>query len=334
MLTGTESIQKRLIVTGGAGFIGFHTAKRLLDAGCIVLGIDNFSPFYDVRLKQARWSQLESYSNFQGRHLDICNAAELSSAFREFEPDGVVHLAAQPSVSLSLKEPQLYQQVNIGGFLNVLEACRALERRPRLVYASSSSVYGEATLPFSEIYPIDRPQSLYAATKCSNETMAYSYGKLYDIKSVGLRFFTVYGPWGRPDMAYWRLAEALCRGERVVLSEGGRVERDFTWIGDAVETIVRSLKRPKLPTSVVLNVGTQVAESLTTLVELLAESLGVAPSDIESRPLPLGDLVATCANITRAKYYLGYEPRVTLAKGIPQFAKWFRSVQSADWMQR
>ncbi len=315
-----------VLVTGSAGFIGFHVAKALLAAGYEVIGIDNFNDYYAVSLKEARHNNLMELKGFCGYKLDLCNFAELSELFSRYKPDLVCHLAAQAGVRYSLQNPFAYQKSNLEGFLNILELCRHNEVK-RLVYASSSSVYGGNTKqPFSEEDPVDNPVSLYAATKKANELMAYSYSHLYGFSTIGLRFFTVYGPWGRPDMAYWLFADAIRLGKPIKVFNYGKMRRDFTYIDDIVSGIFGALFTPNLPTYQVLNLGNNHTEELMHLIELIERGLG-KEAEKEFLPLQAGDVLATWADISRAQKLIGYQPKTSLEEGIARFISWYKEYQ-------
>ena len=312
-----------ILVTGTAGFIGFHVAKALLAAGHEVIGIDNFNDYYAVSLKEARHNNLEELKGFHGYKLDLCSFNELSELFKRYKPEIFCHLAAQAGVRYSLQNPFAYQKSNLEGFLNILELCRHNEVK-RLVYASSSSVYGGNTKqPFSEEDPVDNPVSLYAATKKANELMAHSYSHLYGFSTIGLRFFTVYGPWGRPDMAYWLFADAIRLGKPIKVFNYGKMRRDFTYIDDIVSGILSSLFTADLPTSLVLNLGNNQTEELMHLIELIEHYLGKEAKK-EFLPLQAGDVIATWADITRAQKLIGYQPKTVLEEGIERFIGWYK----------
>jgi UDP-glucuronate 4-epimerase len=312
-----------ILVTGSAGFIGMHVARALLARGCRVTGYDNFNRYYDVKLKRDRHAQLAAHPAFSAVEADLCDRAALDAVFRAGPFDAVCHLAAQAGVRYSLTHPEAYMRSNLEGFLNILECCRAA-RTPRLVYASSSSVYGGNTKqPFSESDPVDRPVSLYAATKKANELMAHTYTHLYGLQTVGLRFFTVYGPWGRPDMAMWLFTEAMLAGRPIAVFNHGRMKRDFTFIDDIVAGVLQSLFRPGLGDAEVFNLGNHRAENLLDMIRLLADALGVEPK-MEMRPMQAGDVPETYADITLARAKLGFEPTTPIASGIPRFVAWYR----------
>lgn len=318
-----------ILVTGAAGFVGFHVAQALLANGDEVVGIDNLNEYYDVRLKHARLAQLESRRGFRFVKLDISNDAAMDDFARGHpEIERVVHLAAQAGVRYSLQFPREYVKSNLAGHLNILEFARNLPRLNHLVFASSSSVYGaNEELPFSESDRVDTPLSLYAATKRSDELMSYAYGHLFGLPQTGLRFFTVYGPWGRPDMAYFLFADAIVAGRPITVYEGGTLRRDFTYIDDIVEGVVGALHRP--PTGEgglvpirVLNIGNHRSEAVSTLIALLENSLE-RRAVIAVKPRPRADVAETFADIERIRMLTGYEPRTSLSQGIPRFAAWF-----------
>lgn len=314
----------KILVTGAAGFIGFHVAHALLQAGHKVVGLDNFNDYYSVQLKRDRHAALEKKRGYTGIVCDLCDYPALQRLFRNNRFDRVCHLAAQPGVRYSITHPFVYQKSNNEGFLNVLEACRH-HRVPRLVYASSSSVYGgNRHLPFSENDSVDAPISLYAATKKSNELMAHVYSHLYAFQIIGLRLFTVYGPWGRPDMAIWSFTEAMRRGQAIKVFNRGDMRRDFTYIDDIVGGIQSALFRAGLERNDIFNLGNHRAENLMDMINILAKSLGVKPV-MELLPIQPGDLPETYADIRKAQKRLKFHPRTALAVGIPKFVAWYRA---------
>jgi len=315
----------RLLVTGTAGFIGFHLAQRLLDEGCQVAGLDNFNAYYSVRLKRDRHAKLESYPGYCGHEMDLCDASRVQQLFADFRPECVVHLAAQPGVRYSLVNPHAYQHSNLEGFLNILECCRHAQPQPRLIYASSSSVYGGCKiLPFTEDQQVDAPLSLYAATKKANELMAHSYSHLFGLQAIGLRFFTVYGPWGRPDMATWLFAEAMSRGEPIKVYNHGDMYRDFTYIDDIVAGVIGCIRAANLPRCDVFNIGNHRSERLLDLIRLMARELGTGEPKMEMLPMQDGDVPATYASVERLRAAVGYEPTTPIEIGIPKFIAWFK----------
>ena len=317
----------KIFVTGTAGFIGMHLAHCLLEEGHTVVGLDNFNDYYPVQLKRDRHARLTSYYNYIGVEGDLCDSALLTHLFKEHRFDVVCNLAAQAGVRYSLTHPAAYMKSNLEGFLNVLEACRHA-RTPRLVYASSSSVYGGNTkLPFSESDPVDCPVSLYAATKKANELMAHTYTHLYGLQTVGLRFFTVYGPWGRPDMAYWSFTHAMLAGKAIPVFNHGHMQRDFTYIDDIVAGVKAALFTSGLAPYEVLNLGNHNSEKLMDMIETLGATLGVKPI-MDLLPMQPGDVPATYADITRAEAKLGFRPTTSLAQGLPKFVTWYRQYHS------
>ena len=315
-----------LFITGTAGFIGFHLARRLLDDGYSVIGYDNFNDYYSVKLKRDRHAILEKYKSYTGIEADLCDVEELKTAFKKYKFRTVCHLAAQAGVRYSLTHPEVYQKSNIEGFLNILEACRHNDVE-RLVYASSSSVYGGNTkLPFSEDDPVDTPISLYAATKKANELMAYTYSHLYDLQTVGLRFFTVYGPWGRPDMAMWLFTKAMLEGKSIPVFNHGNMRRDFTYIDDIISGTKASLFVDGLDKCEVMNLGNHRSEQLMDMISVLGETLGIQP-EMDLLPMQPGDVEATFADIERAQSKLGFAPSTPISEGIPKFVEWLVSYE-------
>jgi UDP-glucuronate 4-epimerase len=316
-----------VLLTGAAGFIGMHVAEALLARGDRVVGIDNLTPYYDVRLKQARLARLQGRAGFAFRQADVADRdAMLDLASRHPEVTRVVHLAAQPGVRHSLVDPFAYVQANVMGHLVVLEAARRLPRLAHLVYASSSSVYGgNRKLPFAETDRVDHPVSLYAATKRSGELISEAYGHLFALPQTGLRFFTVYGPWGRPDMAPWMFAEAIVAGRPITLYEGGRLKRDFTFVTDIVAGVLGCLDRPTPPGAPrLLNIGNNRSEEVRRFVEVLEQALGRRAVVVDA-PRPATDVEETAADITSIHALCGFTPSTPIEAGIPQFAEWYLS---------
>jgi len=314
----------KVLITGFAGFIGFHASREFLRRGREVVGVDNFCDYYDAKLKRDRAALLEGSPGFSARELDICDLEGLERAFAEESPDVVLNLAAQPGVRYSITHPFVYQKTNLEGFLNVLECCRHAAKAPKLVFASSSSVYGgNRKMPFEESDQVDTPVSLYAATKKANELMAHTYSHLYGMQTIGLRFFTVYGAWYRPDMALSLFADAMLHDRPVKVFNNGDMLRDFTYVDDIVDGIVRVVEAENLPRYDIFNIGNHRSEKLLDVINVLAESLGVAPK-MEMLPMQPGDVYATYASIDKLNKAVGYEPTTTIEDGIPVFAKWYR----------
>ena len=315
-----------VIVTGAAGFVGMHTAQRLLDRGETVVGVDNFNTYYDPALKPARSALLEKNPAFRMVRMDISDADGFAALVRETGAKRIVHLAAQAGVRYSIENPFAYQQANLAGHLSVLEAARH-NTIEHLVYASSSSVYGDRPLDgrgFSESDPTSAPVSLYAATKKANELMSHSYARLYGLPQSGLRFFTVYGPWGRPDMAYFSFTQKILAGEPIEVFGEGRMARDFTYVDDIVDGIVGVLDRPADPKAPrVLNIGDSRPVGLMDMISTLEAALGREAIKV-FRPMQPGDVTATYADVSKLNALTGYDPKVKLEDGIPRFVEWYR----------
>ena len=318
----------RVLVTGAAGFIGFHTARRLCADGHQVIGVDNLNSYYSVELKQARLSKLAAYGNFRFRCLDVADKSALLALFAENTVDHVVHLAAQAGVRYSIDHPDVYAQSNLVGFLNVLEACRA-HKPAHLIFASSSSVYGLSEhMPYATTDPVEQPVSFYAATKRANELMAHAYSHLYGIPTTGLRFFTVYGPWGRPDMAPFKFTEAILSGRTIDIYNNGAMSRDFTYIDDIVEGLVRLIPLP--PTdgtgvpNKVYNIGFGSPVRLLQFVDCLEEALGMRAIK-NFLPLQSGDVVDTWADTRELEERVGFRPQVAVPVGVQSFVDWYRN---------
>jgi UDP-glucuronate 4-epimerase len=316
-----------VLLTGAAGFIGYHVAEALLVRGEQVVGADDLNSYYDVRLKQARLDRLAARPGFAFCHADVADRAAIHEiASQNNDIDAIVHLAAQAGVRHSLVDPYAYVQANVMGHLVMLEAARLLPRLRHLVYASSSSVYGaNRDLPFGEGDRVDTPLSVYAATKRADELLSHAYAHLHGLPQTGLRFFTVYGPWGRPDMAYYSFARCIVAGEPITLYDGGALRRDFTYIDDIVAGVLGCLDRPPdgpLPARV-LNIGNHHSELVSTLVSLLEQALG-RRAILRDAPRPLADVEETFAAIDSIAALTGFAPRTPLAEGIPRFAAWFQ----------
>ncbi len=329
----------KVVVTGAAGFIGLHVARRLLDDGFEVVGVDNLNDYYDVSLKEARVAQLTPYPGFQFLKLDICDRAGIAAMFADQRPNRVVHLAAQAGVRYSIENPEVYVNSNIVGFLHILEGCRH-NRVEHLVYASSSSVYGSNTrMPFSVHQNVDHPVSLYAASKKANELMAHTYSHLYRIPTTGLRFFSVYGPWGRPDMALFLFTRSILEGRPIDVYNHGEMRRDFTYVGDIVEGVVRTLACVPEPDSSwsgdspdpstssapykLYNIGNSQTVELRYFIEVLEEKLGRRAVK-NFLPLQPGDVLATFADVEDLHRDTGFQPSTPIEVGIGRFVDWYR----------
>ena len=330
---------RKILVTGAAGFIGFHLSRRLLKEGNAVVGLDNLNPYYDVTLKEARLSLLEKESTFSFIRADIADRQAVAALFAEEQPEIVVHLAAQAGVRYSLKNPYAYVESNLVGFMNIIEGCRHHHVR-HLVYASSSSVYGANTrMPFSVHDNVDHPLSLYAATKKANELMAHTYASLYGLPCTGLRFFTVYGPWGRPDMALFLFTRAILEGRPIDIFNEGRMERDFTYIDDIVEGVARVMDRIPTPDAAwsgdrpdpsssfapyrLYNIGNHQPVPLMDFITILEDHLG-RKAKKNFLPMQAGDVPATFADIDALATDVGFKPATPIAEGIGHFVAWYR----------
>jgi len=316
-----------ILVTGAAGFIGSHVSRALLARGEAVLGIDNLNDYYDVSLKEARLSLLESEKHFVFRKIDISNRDGMLGLTKEFPGvTGIVHLAAQAGVRYSLIDPYAYVQSNVMGQVVMLELCRRLKALQHFVYASSSSVYGGNTkLPFSVDDPVEQPNSLYAATKRTDELIGYTYAHLFKIPSTGLRFFTVYGPWGRPDMAAFLFTRAIIAGEPIKVFNRGEMWRDFTYIDDIVAGVVRALDRPAsgIPPHKIYNLGNHKSEKLTDYIAAIEQALQ-RKAIIQLEPMQPGDVQSTYADIEASRRDLGFEPTTPISVGVPKFVDWYK----------
>jgi len=328
-----------ILVTGAAGFIGSALALKLLERGDTVHGVDNLNDYYDVTLKKARLERLSTREKFSFEKLDIADRAGMESLFARNKFDAVMNLAAQAGVRYSIENPHVYIESNIVGFCNILEGCRHL-KVGHLVFASSSSVYGANTrLPFSEHDNIDHPISLYAATKKANELMAHTYAHLYGLPTTGLRFFTVYGPWGRPDMALFKFTKNILEGKAIEVFNNGNMIRDFTYVDDIVEGVVRVMDRPAKPDPAwnsaapdparsrapyrIYNIGNNKPVQLMRYIEVLERALG-KKAQIEMLPMQPGDVPATTADVSALESDIGYRPKTTVEEGVPRFVEWYR----------
>lgn len=314
-----------ILLTGAAGFVGYHVAEALLARGDPVLGVDNLNTYYDPKLKHARLERLRRHAGFRFAEIDVSDRAAMAD-LAGAHPDitHITHLAAQAGVRHSMIDPFAYVQANVMGHLVVLETARLLPGVRHVVYASSSSVYGaNTTMPFREADRVDTPLSVYAATKRADELISHAYGHLYGVPQTGLRFFTVYGPWGRPDMAYYSFARAIAAGEPITLYDGGRLKRDFTYIDDIVAGVVGVLDRPPDHGTRVLNIGNHRAEAVSTLVALLEQGLG-RKAVVRVAPRPVADVEETFADVSEIGALTGFSPSTRLSDGVPRFVAWFR----------
>ena len=315
-----QKIKEKILVTGCAGFIGMHLCKSLLNDGFEVFGIDNMNSYYDKSLKNDRIKILKVFSNFFFEKVDLNDFEAIKIIFENFKPNKVVNLAAQAGVQYSLINPSTYIKSNVSGFLNILECCKDYKVRG-LIYASSSSVYGSnKKVPFSELDNVDNPISIYAATKKSNELMASVYNHLYNLNSTGLRFFTVYGEWGRPDMAYYSFTEKILNNEQIEVYNYGKVERDFTYIDDIVTGIKASIE--KNFSYEIFNLGNSKKEKVLDLIKVIENKLD-KKAKIVLKPLKSGDVKSTNADITKSSKMLGYNPKTNIDTGLGKFIKWY-----------
>ena len=330
----------KILVTGAAGFIGYHLSQRLLDEGHVVCGLDVMNDYYDVSLKQARLKQIVSHNQFTFEQIDLADRVAMNDLFERWQFDCVVNLAAQAGVRYSIENPHSYVDSNITGFLHVLEGCRH-HHVGHLIYASSSSVYGlDEDMPFSEGQLTDHPLAIYGATKKANEMMAHSYSNLYDLPTTGLRFFTVYGPWGRPDMALFLFTKAILNGEPIQLFNHGQMVRDFTFVNDIVEGITRLVKKPATPNDDfdgsapdsgtsskpyrIFNIGNGQPVPLMDYVSALEEALGIEAIK-EFLPMQSCDLKVTSADTSRLDEWVGFQPNTSVKEGVAQFVDWYRA---------
>jgi UDP-glucuronate 4-epimerase len=332
-------MSRRVLVTGAAGFIGYHLSERLLNQGDEVVGLDNVNDYYDVKLKEARLARLQKNRAFRFLKTDLGDRTGVEKIWHEVKPEVVVHLAAQAGVRYSLTHPHAYARSNLEGMLDVLEACRA-EKTGNLIFASSSSVYGlNQSMPFSERDNVDHPVSLYAATKKANELMAHSYAHLYGIPCTGLRFFTVYGPWGRPDMAYYKFTQAILEGKEIELYGEGKMQRDFTYVDDIVEAVARLISKPavgnqkwdgKNPDPAtspapyrIYNIGNNAPVELARFVSAIEAATG-KKAKIVKKPVPPGDVLATAARVDDLAAAVDFRPKTSIEDGMKKFVEWYR----------
>lgn len=332
----------KILVTGAAGFIGFHTALRLLERGDTVIGIDNLNDYYDVSLKQDRLQQLAPYPEFSFQTMDVADREAMSTLFAEHQFDRVIHLAAQAGVRYSIENPQAYIDANLVGFGNILEGCRHA-KTAHLVYASSSSVYGKNKVhPFSEEHNVDHPVSLYAATKKANELMAHTYANLYQLPVTGLRFFTVYGPWGRPDMAPYKFTKGIIEGKTIDIYNNGDMIRDFTYVDDIVEGVVRVsdhiptandqwFDQPSTATSYapyrVFNIGNNAPVQLMDFIRAIETAVGKEAVK-NMMPMQPGDVPVTCADVSALEKAVGFKPTTSITDGVARFVEWYKGYYS------
>jgi UDP-glucuronate 4-epimerase len=320
-----------ILVTGVAGFIGFHLCQKLLSQGDTVIGLDNLNDYYDVKLKCDRLEQLEDNENFSFYKLDLADREGVAKLFKDNQFDVVVNLAAQAGVRYSIKNPHAYTDSNLSGFINILEGCRHSQVK-HLVFASSSSVYGANTkIPFSVNDNVDRPISLYAATKKANELMAYTYSHLYSLPTTGLRFFTVYGPWGRPDMAYYSFTKSILAGESINVFNHGKMQRDFTYIEDIIEGVVRVIDKiptqnldGSIPPYKIYNIGNNQPVELLHFIEVLESHLG-KKAQKNFLPMQPGDVPITYADVDDLVRDVGFRPSTPIEVGLDKFTSWFKS---------
>jgi len=332
----------KILITGACGFIGFHLFRKLIERDCEVIGIDNFNSYYDPKLKEARHAKLKeiaSNNNLEIYRFDIENFEELNNIFKNHKPDFVVNLAAQAGVRYSITNPSAYIKTNLLGFSNIIECCRNHNIK-HLVYASSSSVYGGNTsMPFSEKQPVDHPVSLYAATKKSNELLAHSYSHLYRLPSTGLRFFTVYGPWGRPDMALFLFTKSILEGKSIKVFNHGQMIRDFTYVDDIAESMLRIIFKPATsddsfntdnpnPSTSwaphrIFNIGNSNPTKLMDYIKAIEKCIGVEAKK-EFLPLQMGDVPSTSSNCSELESWIGFKPKTSVYDGVAKFIEWYR----------
>lgn len=330
---------KKILITGAAGFIGFHLSKRLCENGVTIHGIDNLNDYYDPQLKKDRLNELKKYENFTFQKLDLADRDGMKDMFETTSPDVVIHLAAQAGVRYSIDNPYSYIDSNLNGFINILEGCRH-NNIEHLLFASSSSVYGANTkVPFDEDDPVNHPVSLYAATKKSNELMAHSYAHLYRLPCTGLRFFTVYGPWGRPDMAYYSFTKNIYEGNSIDVFNNGDMMRDFTYIDDIIEGVIRLIETKAQPDSNwssddpkpssstapyrILNIGNNQPEKLMDFINIIEEETGMH-AKTNMKPMQPGDVYATYADTDKLHDAISFKPSTSLKEGIGKFIGWYR----------
>ena len=313
---------QKILITGAAGFIGYHLSRSLLEDGNIVFGVDNLNNYYDTDLKEQRLKRLKSFRNFTFKKIDLIDEKKLNNAFLNFNPSIVIHLAAQAGVRYSIENPRAYLDSNLIGFHNIVEQCRRCKIE-KLIYASSSSIYGlNEKIPFSVNDKTDYPVSLYGATKKSNELVAHAYSHLYGLKTIGLRFFTVYGPWGRPDMAYFSFTKKIIAGRKIEVFNHGNMQRDFTYIDDIVDGIRNSIEKDF--NFEIFNLGNSKSENLMTMIRIIEKELNIK-ANIVFKDMQAGDVFKTYADIKKSSKMLEFKPKVSLQIGLKRTIDWYKS---------
>ena len=313
---------QKILITGAAGFIGYHLSRSLLEDGITVFGVDNLNNYYDTDLKKQRLKRLKSFRNFIFKKIDLIDEKKLNNAFLNFNPSIVIHLAAQAGVRYSIENPRAYLDSNLIGFHNIIEQCRKYKIN-KLIYASSSSIYGlNKKIPFSVNDKTDFPVSLYGATKKSNELVAHAYSHLYGLKTIGLRFFTVYGPWGRPDMAYFSFAKKIIEGKKIEVFNHGNMQRDFTYIDDIIDGIRNTIEKDF--TYEIFNLGNSKSEDLMTMIRIIEKELNIK-ANIVFKDMQAGDVFKTYADIKKSNKMLKFKPKVSLQIGLKRTIDWYKS---------
>ncbi|RPH02850.1 MAG: NAD-dependent epimerase/dehydratase family protein [bacterium TMED144] len=313
---------QKILITGAAGFIGYHLSRSLLEDGNIVFGVDNLNNYYDTDLKEQRLKRLKSFRNFTFKKIDLIDEKKLNNAFLNFNPSIVIHLAAQAGVRYSIENPRAYLDSNLIGFHNIVEQCRRCKIE-KLIYASSSSIYGlNEKIPFSVNDKTDYPVSLYGATKKSNELVAHAYSHLYGLKTIGLRFFTVYGPWGRPDMAYFSFTKKIIEGRKIEVFNHGNMQRDFTYIDDIVDGIRNTIEKDF--NFEIFNLGNSKSENLMTMIRIIEKELNIK-ANIVFKDMQAGDVFKTYADIKKSSKMLEFKPKVSLQIGLKRTIDWYKS---------
>ena len=313
---------QKILITGAAGFIGYHLSRSLLKDGAVILGIDNLNNYYDIGLKEQRLKRLKGFKNFTFKKIDLIDEKKLNNVFLNFNPSIVIHLAAQAGVRYSIENPRAYLDSNLIGFHNVIEQCRRCKIN-KLIYASSSSIYGlNEKIPFSVNDKTDYPVSLYGATKKSNELVAHAYSHLYGVKTIGLRFFTVYGPWGRPDMAYFSFTKKIIEGRKIEVFNHGNMQRDFTYIDDIVDGIRNTIDKDF--NFEIFNLGNSKIEDLMTMIRIIEKELNIN-AKIVFKDLQAGDVFKTYADIKKSRKMLEFKPKVSLQVGLKRTIDWYKS---------